>query len=763
MTDRETTDSAPKLPRVAFALALLTGGGLLFEIALTRVLSVLYFSTFSYLVLSIAVLGLAAGAALAALWPQLRQPRHWPLWAVLAGAGALLLTLIPLAGAAAGLRSFLFPLTALPYLFLGLAVAGIFAMRSESSPRLYLADLAGAGLGALLAVPLLDWLGGPGGMLAAACAAALAAVVLAPGKALSTAALAACVAALALHSAGLGPRLDLREMASPKPVRQSLRAGGEVASTRWDSFARSDLIRFEEDDRYLIYLDGAAGSLVPDADRQETWLTDVGALAFAVDPPRSAFLIGPGGGLDLALARRFSVPRVVAAEINRGAVELTRALEHHAGDLYGSPTELHIDDGRSALRRLDEQFELILLSQVVSQAAEARGLALVENGLYTVEAFDAYLDHLAPGGRVALKLYDELTLTRAIVTALRTLTERGVPLAVAPRHLFAALDTRASPPVPLLMVSAEPLSDERAVDWARAGEARDLGLLFVPGLLAPPALAALLDGSAGIASIARGASDLDLSATRDDRPFFYQFERGLPRPLRPLVVGVLSLLALALLAGGWWTRRRPAELRAAPVLFAALGSGFMLVEITVLQRTQLLIGHPALALAAILAALLLGAATGSGLASRAAGGREYPWVARAAGATALLVLAWLFAWPAAADAMGSLSPVSASLGSALSILPLAVMIGAPFPLALRSIGRHGPREVALAWAMNGVATVAGAVAATALAIVFGFSAALATAAIIYAVTAMTAWLLTRQRASPSGYGSTSTLPASSDF
>ena len=727
--------------RLGVSLALLTGGGLLFEIALTRLLSVLFFSTYSYLVLSIAVLGLAAGAALASLSGGAREPRNWPFWASLAGLAGVVLTLYALSGEASGLRFVLLALTVLPYLFTGVTVTAIFARHPEASPRLYLADLAGAGAGALLALPLIDLLGGPGGMLAAALALALAALLLAP-RSLGSLLTALLVAAtLVMHASGGGPRLALETLATPKPIRETLQQGATVAETRWNAFARTDLVHFQERDRYLIYLDGGAGSVVPDASRPETWLGDIGSLAFAVEPPESAFLVGSGGGLDIALARNFGSRRIVAAEINEAAVELTRGLEEHAGDLYGAGTELLIDDGRSALRRLGGEFDLILLSQVVSGVAEARGLALVENGLYTVEAFSTYLEHLAPEGRVALKLYDELTLTRAMATALAALQRRGASLPEAARHLFAALDTSARPPVPLLIVNGTQLDRSQAISWARTAEDRNFALLYVPGLLGPPQLERILSGEAGLEALTESGGGIDLRPTTDERPFFYQFERGLPRALRPLAWSLGALLVILLLLVVSAQLRQGRERLLAPPMVAALGAGFMLVEIGVLQRAQLLIGHPTLTLATVLAVMLLGAACGSGLAGRCPPGREHRWVAAAGVVATLLILGFSLAWPPASSSISSFPAAGAAAGTALMVLPLAVSLGFPFPLLLRSLGRHGPAQVAAAWTVNGVSSVAGAVGATALAIAWGFDTVSLAAAASYLLLALLAGVL----------------------
>src|SRR5690606_32753146 len=107
--------------------------------------------------------------------------------------------------------------------------------------------------------------------------------------------------------------------------------------------------------------------------------------------------------------------------------------------------ELHIDEGRSVLRRLDERFDLIMLAHVITQSSDLRGFALSEASTYTVEAFRDYLGHLSADGVLALKLYDELTLARAFFTAFTALELAGAEDPAS--HLFAALDQSAAQPL----------------------------------------------------------------------------------------------------------------------------------------------------------------------------------------------------------------------------------------------------------------------------------------------------------------------------
>jgi len=283
------------------------------------------------------------------------------------------------------------------------------------------------------------------------------------GGAIVVALAATVVAFSASGSKALAPRIA--GLRAPKPLTLALRAGAEPLAHRWDALGRTDLVRRQADGVHVLYLDGGAGSVVPEAARPEIARSDVAAFPFAALAPESTFVIGPGAGLDVALARDFGVDTIVAVEINRAAIELTNRLAPLTGDVYGARSgdhlEVVVEDGRTALEREDRRFDLILLSHVVTDAAEARSYALAENGLYTVEAFRTMLDRLQPGGAIALKLYDELTLTRALLTAVRAVSRNGVDEATAARHVMAVLDARGQgggeSPVPLLLVFDRPL------------------------------------------------------------------------------------------------------------------------------------------------------------------------------------------------------------------------------------------------------------------------------------------------------------------
>ncbi|HLR47392.1 MAG TPA: hypothetical protein VK092_09565 [Deinococcales bacterium] len=693
--------------RLLPATFLLAGAGLLFELALTRLLSYVFQPGFTFLVLSLALAGLGLGAAAAALSSRLRSEHLLGLHALAAGVTML----YALAGfSAADSSGWLYPLlllSMLPFVFSGLAFSTLFSLHAADSHRLYWADLLGAGSGALLAVPILNALGAPGAVLLAALLAA-AAGLLWPARARRSAVASALFAVAVLvpvFSAQPGLVPADRNL-STKPLQVELAQGARLLDSRSDAFGRSDLVVRPDGQAHYLYLDGGAGSYVPLSDSAQL-KTDPGWLPFAAFRPDSVFIIGPGGGLDTALARLAAPQRIVAAELNRAGVQLAQQVNENAW----SETELHTADGRTVLRRTAGRFDLIFLSHVLSDTGEARGFALSEAGSYTVEAFREYVQHLEADGVIALKLYDEASLSRAFFTAYEALAVEGAERPAD--HLLALLDPSGSRPLPLLLVRREAFPQAEAVRVARQAEELGLAFLFVPHLLADPPLDGLADGSSTPgAIIGEAAADgINLAPVRDDAPYFFQFGRGVPAALVPAVwlAALLLILSLPLF------RRGAGNTGAPPLLFAALGAGFLALELGFLQKIQLFLGQPTAALSLVLGVLLLAGGSGSLLAGRLQ--EPLRWAPLL---TAVLAGVWLLTWPLLTATFGASPEPLRLLVAALSLVPSGAVLGMMLPAALRRLS-GSPRDVAAAWAINGLCSVSGSVAAALLAVLAGYT------------------------------------------
>lgn len=240
---------------------------------------------------------------------------------------------------------------------------------------------------------------------------------------------------------------------------------------------------------------------------------------------------------------------------------------------------------------------------------------------------------------------------------------------------------------------------------------------------------------------AQAQAPVDISAPTDDRPYFF-FHLKLGRLLRgdftalvyersitilpQLFVG-LTLLSGLLLAIPLKIKSQRVSLRNS-CYFASIGIGFMAVEVALLQVMALYLGHPLYSMAVVLFGLLVASGVGSWLS-----GRVRPqlilWSLPLAVAAVTLIHPVAFAWPLTSNA----GRIALSL---TMLLPLGVLMGQPFPLAMQRVHKMHPESAAWCWALNGATSVISSVAATAIALMFGLKAVFALGVLAYTAAAL---------------------------
>jgi hypothetical protein len=257
-------------------------------------------------------------------------------------------------------------------------------------------------------------------------------------------------------------------------------------------------------------------------------------------------------------------------------------------------------------------------------------------------------------------------------------------------------------------------------------------ILVSPWTAAPAPLAAIAASrTRGELERAAADPDFDYRPPTDARPFFFnmlrpaRFHRAFGAPKGGVIWGniqatgtlvVLFLLALAAVAAAivWPLARAgrppmpPRAFAATVAYFAAIGAGFMLVQIGFLQRFSVLLGHPTYALAVVLFAMILAAGVGSLLSDRLPLGRRLPLLPVAI-ALALLLVAALLGSGLRAGAGGSLAARTAIVLA--YVVPVSLLLGACFPVGLRLAGRRAPLVTAWMWGVNGACGVLASIAA----------------------------------------------------
>jgi predicted membrane-bound spermidine synthase len=763
-----TASAPPQLPpRAVFvALFIVAAAGLIFEIALTRLFSLFFQYHFVFLAVSIAIFGLSIGAALArAIRPE---PEELParlvlLLAALSAAYPVVTFLIALLPSTASIwpRAVL---AVLPFIGTGLFTATVFEAFSETSGRLYAADLIGAGSGVLAVIVLLNAVSAFNLVYLLGVALSAAGLYLArslragPVRVPAAAAVLAIVIAGGNFATGLADYRPLLLNPDSAPRDKTMlfilhdpAQEAEIVLTEHSPLARVDVVSSSDPSALFVFTDGGAGSFMM---RDEGGSEDLGllstieALPFVVRQPGSALIVGSGGGRDILMALAGGTERITAVEVNPAILEAALALEDFNGRVYSRPeVEVVVGDGRNYAERTQKTFDLIYLNLVYSQAAEPAGQALVENYIFTEEAFEAYFSRLEPGGHIAIVTHNALEGSRAALTALKALENSGIPPSRGLDHLalwmYPADDATLRTSV--MLVGKEPLTTETLEALTSGAVAHSMTALFSPGEY--EFLFATLREMSDVDDFIDPGASYDLSPTTDNRPFFFKLDHGTP-PAIGQALTASFFLAAALFIGALAARSGPSTARPpwwVLVIYTGLiGAGYLLVEIPIIQRLQLLLGYPVLTLAATLGALLFAGGFGSWISQRWPLETLPHRVAAAALLVAALALLYRTALPALVDALLPFGTVPRVLAAVILVGLIGLPMGIPFPSAIRMAGAARQR-VALLWAVNGAFSVLGSVLAVSISMSSGFALAFVTGAGCYLALSLLVWWLIAER------------------
>jgi predicted membrane-bound spermidine synthase len=749
-------------------VALVSLATLALELTLTRLFSATMFYHFAFLAISLALFGSgASGVFLYVLGPRLDEERTRTLLALFstlyaaATVAALLVVLShPLSPVAPGLSTlaslaWIYGAAALPFFFAGCVVTLAVTAWAPDITRLYLFDLGGAALGCLALVPMLGLLGAIDTVLVVAAVALLGGLLVSGRRWLLVPFAAAAALAAYNHATG---RIALRES---KGLSEDI-----VVFSKWNSFSRVTVTSTEDPDQLLIFIDSDAATILfrdaADLERHRGLADRAEGLAYQLGGREKVLVIGPGGGLDVILARLHGATDVTAVELNplvaRDVVS-AEPFRTFAGRLYEQPgVRLVVDEGRSFLRRSRESYDLIAATMVDTWAATAAGaFALSENNLYTVEAFSDYLDRLAPGGVLSMnRWYQDPPdqLLRIVSLGRAALAARGE--GDASRHFMVVRGPQEGMPLTTatVLLKKSPFTDGEVGAIEAFARRRELELVYTPRTRPANDVTRLV--TSGDPAVVWRSFPSDISPTTDDSPFFFQtvrpssmlskrWARGEWRRtnLGTLVlfglVGITAFVVVAFILGPLLlVRRRLAGTSRRARLgfllyFACLGAGFIVVEVVLVQKCVLFLGHPAYALTVVLFALLLWSALGSLASGRFPDEALVRRLRRVIPAIAALVVLASLAFSPLFRALVHLPAPWRVLITVAALAPLGLALGMPMPTGIRLLHARAPELIPWAWGVNGAASVLGSVGAVALAMVAGFDAALLTGAGIYLV------------------------------
>lgn len=788
------TSASPRaLPAALFLVTLAT---VMFQVLLTRVFSLTMWYHYAFMAISMAMLGLTVGALAVFLrpsaWPEATLARAMGRCAALFAvsmAGVILahsLLFIPNPWVDFWPMAWTFIAAAVPFGFSGIFVCLALTRFPSRIGQLYAVDLAGAAIGCLCVIVSLQWLDGVGAVLGCAALAGLAGVLLLRGTDRILAALVCTILIGATLWAGIHlARFDLAAF----PIRyMKWSKQQEIDYERWNSFSR---IAVMKPDTWL----GAAWSLSPVFAGTREVATrnlqiDAGAgttlIGFDGDLAKADFLrwdlvnfphhlrsgarvciVGSGGGRDILTAKVFGQKQITAVEING---DILKVVNGHFGDFTGHldrdpAVRLVHDEARSYLARSKDRFDIVQLTFIDTWAATAAGAyVLTENSLYTVEAWKIFLDRLEEDGLLSVARGLNVELERLVSLGQAALRASGVEQ--PERHMVLVTNRNARwpssfGPMGLLLVRKTPFPEHELAQVREVAKQMQFQILLQPGMARTPLLSALASGRGMEDLLAKSAVNYD--APTDDQPFFFNMlrvgswmvirEQGSllgqqsVMLLMDLLAGVtvLALLCIVLplaIARVALPRGGAAHL----AFFAAIGTGFMLIEISMLQRLIIFLGHPIYSLSVILFVLLLACGLGAQLSSRVATERlAMSGIKILALLTIVLVATGLAIRPLVEAFQDAETPLRIAI-SGLILVGIGGFMGTAFPLGMRLALRAQPRLAPWLWGVNGAMSVLASVLAVAIALAYGISASFWTGVASYALATVAFRAAARQNA-----------------
>jgi spermidine synthase len=782
------------LPRIQsryyFAIFVLASTTLSYQILITRFFSVVIYYHFAFAAISLAMLGLTSGALEVYRKPARYAPEQVAVefarhasWLAISSVGAMIAFLCVPVVVPLQYLPVVLPMATMafviPFKEGGVCITLLLTRLPYGGGWLYAADLAGAALGCLgviLALLVIDpvsatlWIG--------AFAAWAGWIVVRDSDDVSRRRVSRNVAIALAAAAAVHTGLDV----SGKDHLRVLWAKGTTQTgtlfERWNTYSRVRVWALGESeplgwgfahmhhtkiDQHQLDIDASAATPITRHDGDIGKLAylkdDVINAAYLVQTPVDVAVIGVGGGRDVLSALFFGARHITGMEINPAIFEvLTDKFADFSGHLDRQPGVALVNaEARSYLNHSSDRYDLIQISLVDTWAATAAGgLTLTENRLYTVEAWNDFYRALKPGGLLSIsRWYNPIDhrseFYRLVAIAVSALQRIKIPSVELRQHIIAVTPASGMPSSTggnVVTVITQPDAFTNS-QWQAARtrlEAQGFKILLGPDVTFDTVTSTLLSGAAD-ASFFESLSE-NIAPSTDDNPFFFFTEQlgnivtmlssvslkdtGAINITRFLIIGALcACVYYIVIPFVRLANRMPLSTLTPPVIFfSAIGMGFMLIEISQMQRLMVFLGEPVYGLGVVLFTILLF----SGLGSATVGAhtlRPNAVLVRVVGLLTALAVA------------GMLTPLVTTWGrseatnmrvllSALLLAPPAFFMGMMFPLGLNIWRRHS-ELLPFFWCANGITSMFASVLGMALSIEYGIAKTYAIGVCFYVV------------------------------
>jgi spermidine synthase len=760
---------------------------LFFEVILTRIFAVTLWYHFGFLVISLALLGIAAAGIFCYLYPERLAGEHHLQY--MSKFALLFAIIVPIAVAlhiffkvpeyGNAIHFYLILSLQLLFLFLafffsGMCISIALFHYSKKIGTIYFFDLIGASLGSLLVVPFMYRLSALSLIFIISCIACFVSWLL---KGIHTTswlkhsklilAFLFLIVTLMNDSLGLLKVTFVKSYSSGNiqieennkdfvkwsPVSRvavfepKLSGNVEHMKVTNDAGAPTSLYRFD-------------GNFIPPI--RNFIKKDIRQIAHKLKSNADVLVIGSAGGLDVLSALFHKQKQITAVEINPVIGELvTKYYTDYIGHIFEHPrVKLYIQEGRNFTAGSRSKYDIIQITMVDSWGGAAAGAYIFnENSLYTYEAIHDFFTHLNPGGFLSITRYyqwDEAL--RLVNTMIQYLLNKGVE-DVHNRIMVLIEHPKKSRRATVLLKNNSITSEDIAVVLKSIPET-NASVVYAPSI--PEKLLEKGDYANQFRFLINpDAYNVDrqkiiqsypknITPSTDDKPFFFfmqylrdifridKTEHAARRIAMPLLYGMVSFFTLL----GILTIFLPLYLKSGSeilqaryrtrslIYFAMLGCGYMLIEISLIQRLTIFLGHPTWSFVVVLATMLFSSGIGSYMTNKWKGPSSLMVIISC---IVLILLFYIFALYDQLINMMALSKPLRILIAVFAISPPAFFMGMCFPLGIQIVRLFNKAFVPWAWGVNGAFSVCASILSIVIALNAGFKSTMLIGVIFYMV------------------------------
>ncbi len=496
----------------------------------------------------------------------------------------------------------------------------------------------------------------------------------------------------------------------------------DIIATKWDAFSRTDVIDLGAQQRErVVTIDGAANaSMVKnESDSQDLQFlkTSIDYLPYILRTPEKVAIIGAGGGRDVQQALIGGAEYIDAIEINKSSIDLTKEMKDYNGSLYfDKRVNIQETDGRSFIQHSKVDYDLIFLSLVMTGTSQAEGLVTAETFIYTKEAISTYIEKLSPNGQLTFVSHDIREMTKLLKTISEILLESGYSEEDLKNHLIVTGNPKQH--------GKEVMLHEPVITFSPTAftstELKSAKSFFKKLNIIPVIMNGETDIEIFLSIIKGQEQDLPFNyqPATDEKPYFYQFSKGLPGSLSTILI--ISLLIPLFL---WGSKIMQNRIMGMSVYFSLSGLAFMMVEVVLIQKMTLILGHSIIAFTFVISIILSGAGIGGIISTKG-----YENLKKYAGIIAsIIILAGALLLQILADELLSTKLIPKMLIIGPFLLISSVFQGMIFPTAIKKMKKFIP----VYYGINSSFSLIGSVSALVLIFLIGSTNALIVSSLLY--------------------------------